>query len=302
MKNLILILTAILTLSACAEKEHFYYGQLTVEGSDFVTTAAPKYHKCCVETSAVMYQGKPVYLPSRKPGDLSVDFLDGSPIFTVETYVHYAYIFESPTPGVYYNVTKIGFDGDVYIKRSTDLINWQILNGGQPVLKHGPGDYSHIWNPGAAIDDNGVWHLFVECGQQGSQADVGLCYSTATMVNDMIDFEPNKSPGIVLPGGGNPWIGNVPGKGLVAVYGKANSPVNQFGMEWYVAAAVLPNGSTQWTESPTFRIGETGIHVCDPHLVETTEGVSMLVSYNQNSAYELKTTKTMSELFDIVAQ
>lgn len=286
-------------LSACAKKDDsYFYGALVVEGSNFETTRAPIYEGV-VETSIVKKNGEVVYLPAITPlsGNVSID-LGNNQYQTIESHAYFAYVFDHN--GVFYNFYKD--NGGIFAKKSNDLLTWTALNNGQAVLSEVPGtDYQFMWNPGLVVDDNGVWHLLVECGRAASQSDVGLCYSTATMNGDTIDFNVNKSTGIVLLGGGNPWIGNVAGKGLVAVYGKANSPASVFGNEWYVAAAVLPNGQTTWVESNNFRIGATGIHVCDPHLVETPNGVSLLLSYDQHSVYEMKTSQTMSELYDSIA-
>lgn len=300
MKNLFLLsLTAFAFLGcSCARNIRdmtYRYDDLTIKGSDFKVTQAPIFTNA-VESSIVPYKGDFVYLPAIAPlsGNVSMGNSQDS-LVTISSTSKFSYIMEYQ--GLYYNFFLN--NNNIYLSRSSDLFNWSVMNGGAPVLTGTPEtDFAILWNPGVAVDDQGVFHLLVECAKHGDQSDVGLCYATATLQGTSLNFDANKASSQVLPGGGNPWIGFVPGKGLLAVYGKAMNPIGTFGNEWYITAAVFKNGA--WVENTNFLIGAPGIHVCDPALQETPEGTTMLISYDQHSIYELKTAETLSDLYDRV--
>lgn len=200
--------------------------------------------------------------------------------------------------GVYYNFVLRS--GDVYLLKSPDLVTWTLINGGRPVLTHTPGTiYANVWNVGAAVDDVGTWHLLVESadglGAPGTQGGVGLAYSFASMVNDEIDFDLNRTPTHVIANGGNPDLKFVPGKGLLAVHGSL------IGGIWRVRASTRIAGT--WRTSETFEVGSENIQVCDPSLVELSDGSTLMsVSVDQNSIYLLKSKENLASIFERVAQ
>lgn len=179
---------------------------------------------------------------------------------------------------------------DIYAYKSIDSgFTWKIINNGNPVLSHesSPNSiYNQIWNVGVAIDDQGLWHMLVECSIAGNDpAKVGLAYTTAIMDGDTISFDPSKTNQQVIQRAGNPFLTYIKGQGLLALHGVTADPTVEYGDEWFVTASTHAINSTKWIEhKDTFRIGKPGVHVCDPHLVELPSGGLMLtVSVNQDS-------------------
>lgn len=208
----------------------------------------------------------------------------------------FTYVFEHD--GVFYNF--VWRDNDIYLLKSADLTNWQLINNGNPVLTSAPGTiYANVWNVGVAVDDNGVWHLLVECadgtGPASQQGGVGLAYSFATMTNDEINFDVNRTTSFVIPNGGNPDLKFVSGKGLLSIHGSLENGL------WVVRASTFQNGT--WTLHNDFYLGTPSIHVCDPSLVQLDDGSTLLsVSYDQNSIFLAKSPLSIPVLFDTINQ
>lgn len=207
----------------------------------------------------------------------------------------FQYVFEHG--GAYYNfVTR---DSNIYLLKSSDLVNWREINGGRPVLTKAPGTiYAMIWNVAAAVDDNGVWHLLAETsdgtGTPEVQWGVGLAYSHATMTGEDIEFDTNRTSSYVIPKGGNPDVKFVPGKGILVVHGVLEGV-------WTTQATTFVNGV--WTTHSDFVIGRPGIHVCDPHLVERADGTTLLsVSFDQGSTTITQSSLSIAGLWDMLTQ
>jgi hypothetical protein len=206
-----------------------------------------------------------------------------SPV-TIDSDVKFSYVLKHNNQ--FYNL-YLGPDG-IHLKHEMELLTaWSHWNDGQPLVPVGAGDYAHLWNPSAVVDDGGLWHLLIECGANEDQSDVGLCYVTGNLSGAM--FTIVNDYGKVISGAGNAFLGKDSTGNIFSIYGKIES-----GGKWYVGGAVL-NG-TDWVESQAFKIAAPGIHVCDPHLAETTEGVTMVVSYDQDSIYELKLNSTFNDI------
>jgi hypothetical protein len=299
-KSTIILMISLLSLCCSKRPTQYrdtrYYGPVLIQGSDFVLTATPLYTST-VETSMVTQNDEPIYLPSFVPlsGNIAIDRLDGTVPLTVDSGIQHAYVLQHD--GVYYNFYKA--NNGIKVKLSHDLIEWVEMNDGALVLTEDRNtDWRYTWNPGVAVDDQGVWHLLVECARNADQSDVGLCYATSKLEDGSLNFDANKVQSKVIDGSGNAWVGFVPGKGVFTIYGKVNTPTQSYGNEWYISGAVLKNGV--WIENEKFHIGFPGIHICDPHLLETEDGTTMLISYDQHSVYELKSPKSLSEIYDSI--
>lgn len=186
----------------------------------------------------------------------------------------------------------------VYLLTSSNGVDW---SEGYPVLRPNEdptSSWNQIWNVGVTVDDLGVWHLVVEIGDTSpNQLGVGLGYATSKMIDGKLDFDSNKSAGHVIKYGGNPYITFVKGKGLLVIHGQAHDPYGGFGSEWYVTASTF-DGNTWATHKDKFLIGTPGIHVCDPHVIQTPTGLLMTVSYDQNRLYKLEAKNdTFENLF-----
>lgn len=198
----------------------------------------------------------------------------------------------------YYTFAKVY--EDIFLWSSNDLEKWQLLNSGKPVLSAQRNSiYQTIWNVGVAVDDSGEWHMLIEASPASTDpSKVGLGYSHARWSKGEINFNTNASPTHVIPRAGNPWLGFLPGLGLLAVYGVTSTPIGLYGDEWYIGASKLNPGSSKWIAIQDFRMGRPGIHVCDPHLVELPNGGTMLTaSYDQDSIYKMFSEKSLKQIF-----
>lgn len=295
MKRLILLSVLLISCNQNSGPSRMY-GPLEIIGFQFETTQAPLF-KNAVESSVVSYNGSLVYL-SDIGIDKTVSVGTAESMSVFDYGLNRSYVFEHN--GIYYYAYNSTGD-KIYLKKSTDLVNWQMMNSGNPIMTTHVGEiYGGIWNPSIAIDDNGLWHMLVECETNGDNSIAGLGYATATLNGDMINFDLNRSPNYVIERAGNSWLTFVPGRGMLVVYGKISSPIGDIGNEWYITAATMENGVFQ--ENPNFIIGAPGIHVADPHVVETQGGLVMTLSYDQYSVYELRSGQTMEQLYDSVRQ
>ncbi len=242
-----------------------------------------------VESSIVSYNNQITYLIDfGMNGDLSVG-TNKADMVSVSKDDRFAYIFQKEN--IYYKLHTVS--SNVYLTRSYDLKSWSLMNNGQPVLSQQLGTiYSTIWNVGVDIDSQGVWHLLAEVSATGNE-NACLAYSTATLNGNNISFDLNKSMNCSISKAGNPWVGYVEGKGLLTVYGKMNEQDL-----WFVKAAVLTDGS--WVENESIEIGEAGVHICDPHLLQTESGLILTLSYAQEYVFKLETKDNLEQLFNQV--
>lgn len=206
--------------------------------------------------------------------------------------------------GILYNFFNNG--GSIFLEKSLNGINWQLINNGQPVLTSDyltPNSiYHYIWNVGVTVDSAGTWHMLVEASDISGNGFAGLGYLTAQMVNDTINFDINKSQNFLITQAGNPYVTYIQGKGLLIIYGRITMPNENFGNEWYITAATFDLSTHTVTEYNNFQIGTRNIHVCDPHMVELPDGRTLLsVSFDQSLTYLAYTNHTLSELFDLVS-
>jgi len=283
---------SLLALCSCAQKEQssdsHIYGALSYQGFEFTTTKAPAFENA-VESSLVMYQGSLNYFVDNGIDRTVWVGHRYSDLVKIESDMNRSYVFEHN--GTYYHFFNTGVN--IYASRSTDLIKWTMMNNNQPVMTTQAGTiYGTIWNPSVAIDQNGLWHMLVECETNGDNAIAGLGYATATLNGDNLNFDLNRTSNYVITNAGNAWMTFVPNKGLLIVYGKS------LGFYWYVTAATMENGVFQ--ENANFKISAPNIHIADPHLIETPEGVTMSLSYDQYSIYEMKSNQTMTQLYEQV--
>lgn len=290
MKKLILI-TAIFA-AACAPKKEKEIApditnRLSLIGTSF--TAPRLVFENAVETSIVLQNNSPIHLVDLgMNANLSIGTNNGN-LVTLDSDARFSYVFQHGN----INYMFLNRGGSIFLFKASDLYSWVIMNGGQAVLSpEENSNYKNIWNVGAAIDDNGVWHLLIESSHAGNEV-AGLTYATASLNGDYISFQNSKSANYVIPQAGNAWLGFVPGKGLVTVYGS----ITASGI-WEIRAAVNENGT--WVVNDTFLVGENGMHICDPHVLETSSGLLLAFSYDQKYIYELKAPLTLEQFFDEV--
>lgn len=288
MKKLIIVL---FLLSACGQKkketqESIYAEKLSINGFSFVQNDLVLLNNV-VEANAVEYNGGLTYLfDYEMKGNLSLG-TSNSDRYNIGDNYRFAYIMKHEN--YYLNFYNVG--GSVFLSKSFDLKNWVLINNGQPVLSQTANTiYNSIWNVGVAVDDQGVFHLLAETSSTNN-AVAGLAYSTATLSGESINFDANRSNNHVIDLAGNPWIEFVPGRGFVIVYGKLTND----GL-WYVSAATMANGV--FTEASSMNLGSPNIHVCDPHVLSYNGQLIMVVSYDQDTIYELRSSQNMTQFFD----
>jgi hypothetical protein len=282
-----MMLLSVVGCSCAQQQKSQSFSDLTIKGFSFHQTKAPLFSRA-VESSSVVKDNKLIYLIDLgEHGNLSVG-TSNNDLVSVGNDARFAYIMQYQN--VYYNFFNRG--GSIFASKSLDLITWTPINRDQPVLSQTVNSiYNAVWNVGVTVDDQGVFHLLAETSVAGNEI-AGLAYATATMQNDEINFDLNRSTNHVLTLAGNPWVGFVQGKGLVAVYGKMIDGI------WAVTAATFENN--QWTENPNFIIGGKDIHVCDPHVTSFNGELVMSVSYEQDYIYELRSNQTLEQFFNQV--
>lgn len=286
----LIMIVSLLALSSCSTGSFENpNANIYVNGVDFKESVGNPLFRSTVESSMVTYNNQTTYLIDfGMIGDLSVG-TSKSDMVSVSKDDRFAYVFQKGQ--VYYKLHTV--NSNIYLTKSSDLKVWTKLNNGQPVLRQQSGTiYNTIWNVGVDIDDNGVWHLLAEVSATGNE-NACLAYSTATLNGDLINFDLNKSMNCSILKAGNAWVGFVPGKGLVSVYGKMDEQ-----NVWFIKMAVFVNGI--WVENNSIEIGERGIHICDPHVLQTQNGLILTLSYDQKYVFKYESTKNLSELFDSV--
>jgi hypothetical protein len=253
------------------------------------------------ETSLNLINGRVVmffdiYDPSISYNNLGrVDFFNGG-VQTVMRNMTFEYTMSAN--GALYNFAQLG--ADLFLWKSVDDgFTWTKINGGQPVVTHSVDPTSPwytLWNPAVDVDENGTWHLLLECATNAGTPDqngVGLCYSTATMTGDSISFDAGKIAAQVIPGGGNPYIKAIPGKGLLVIHGQL--PPGGF---WYVGATTF-SGGTWKRHDDKFQIGRANTHVCDPHAIDLPGGGSLItMSFDQSAVYAVQGALSLTDLFN----
>lgn len=225
--------------------------------------------------------------------------------------INRSYVFSHQ--GIYYALGTLGGNtGSIFLWKSMDKQDWQMINDGRPILTPSPDPNSNwhlIWNV-AVAPCGGKWHLLAETAPDGiDQAGMGLSYSVAEFKDDRIDFNPGRGQASVIERGGNPWLGCVAKtESLIAIHGMSVDPkaVPVFGAEWYVTASAalsLPTAGTSdgWsTVRDRFSIGRAGVAVCDPHLLDRGEGHSprllLSLSYGQDRAYLLQSDASLDDV------
>lgn len=230
----------------------------------------------------------------------------------------FPYVIKHPTNGYFYCFGSINFPTsmNVYAWKSADGITWVQINGNNPVLTKSStvsSIYYNVWNVAVAVGPDGTFHLLVECAPQGvNQEGCGLGYSTATLSGDNISFDANRTATQVIPYGGNPWLGySAAREAFVAVHGMIYDPsavITNTTNYWHLTASYALASSNltlaaSWTTCrDKFSVGESGIHIADPGLVQlpTTKNSRLLMgySYNQVSLYHAYADVTLAQFYD----
>jgi hypothetical protein len=277
--KLILILS-LCFLSGCHKNSGA--GDLNINGLSYKQTEARAFGgQAAIESSFVRLNGEIMALfDPNANGSLFLARMTPFSQQQVMSNARFTYVFEYG--GSYYNFTTAG---DVYLWKSDDLVNWRLINNGEPVLTRSAGVWTQIWNVGVGVDASGIWHLLAETNEgQPDQAGVGLAHATGVLVGETITF--NKEAGHVLPGG-NPYLKAVD-NGLLIIHGVIE--------RGYWTTAVSKFDGTNWIQTDK-RIGIPNVHVCDPAAIDTPTGSLLSVSVDQNSIYLLESPQTLEEIY-----
>jgi hypothetical protein len=225
----------------------------------------------------------------------------------------FPYVFYNPADGYFYLITHIVDQGPMYMYNSIDGIAWGFLNFNddgifQPVFTCGSGIYAYAWNPAVELAADGDTMRFViECGTQSDQTDVGLGYSTASLAAlaaGTCSFNTNRTSAAIIPGGGNPFLINVPDRSaIVCICGSLNYGYWRIRAYYALLSSDLALASS-WTESPYFDISYEGMATADPDFVvlSTSKTYALLIGYmyNQSSSYQAYYDMTLNELYDFL--
>ena len=293
---------------SCAKESaelHISHGQLQMQGrattfhSDNLTAFN---NALVVENSLVNFSGQNMaFFDEGGLADLKSAFIgtDGSSFTgkkTLATTNHrFSYVLNYNN--ILYCFANQG--GSIFLEKSTDGVNWTLMNNGNSVLDSETDInslYHFVWNVAVDVDDNGVWQMFIESSDFTGNSYAGLTHSTATMNGDLIEFNTNKSATFVIPEAGSPYVRNVPGKGLLLFYGKMDE-----NFWWSVAAGTFVNNI--FTEDSNFKIGAPNIHVCDPHALQLEDGRTLMsMSFDQDSTYLAYSNMSLEQIFDSLDQ
>ncbi len=290
-----LTLLILFALCACSENTKFSSYKLDSVGGFKQTSLESNYAGTyTIENSLVEMDGTitaffdPTTDGSLWRADLGVDgksFINPTKIMND---ARFSYVMKHE--GILYNfVTR---NKTVYLLTSIDGDKWTEQGTVLTPSTDRTSKYFNIWNVGVAVDDSGTWHMLIESSDATeNQMDVGLTYSTTTMVNGRLNFDPNRSATHVIPHGGNPYLKYVSGKGLLVIHGQANDP----GL-WFTTASTLENGTWQ-THKDKLNISHPTQAICDPHAIEIPGGLMLTVSAGQDSIYRLESTDTFATLY-----
>lgn len=170
----------------------------------------------------------------------------------------------------------------IYFRSTSDLVSWS--SEAVSLSPEGPTSiYNQMWNVAVQVDSLGQWHLLVECSDSAlDQVNVGLSY----MVSNSPVFETAKTHFMDIPGGGNPEMKIIP-EGLVSIHGLLVNGYWEIHYSKYLSS---------WS-SPKPLIKKDLIHVADPNVKETSSGLWISYSYDQNSLYVLETNYSYRDLF-----
>jgi hypothetical protein len=183
------------------------------------------------------------------------------------------------------------FDNQMRAWKSLNKLNWTALNSYAPIFDHSVSEnWRYIWNP-SAVKVGGWYYMLSDCDSIGNNGDkTGLC-SSQCRINADDTVTCIQQAAQAIPHGGCNWIGYVAGKGFIAIIAEGSTGT------WEILAATSPDGIT-WTVSNNFRIKQAGVHLCDPHLVETPYGLYLTFSFDQWDSILYKANMTLAELFD----
>lgn len=128
------------------------------------------------------------------------------------------------------------------------------------------------WNPGVVVDANGLWHMLIEASPTGAgpfQGNAACYYYTSP------DGDTWTSHGLAIERCGNPFLVATT-RGILVIHGDLEPGY------WQTTASTF-DGATWQTHRDKFLVFSPGVHVCDPHAIETNGKIILSVSVDQNS-------------------
>jgi hypothetical protein len=196
-------------------------------------------------------------------------------------------------------------NNDIYLSESTDGGRSWSPYSDQPIIRGSQeqsSDWHQLWNVGADVTPDGVWHILIECSDSApDQTHVGLCYATGT---PELGFQ-RVSEKQVLAHAGNPYVhANADGT-LLIVHGMIYSPYGPFGNEWWITASVLEAGARSASlRAERFALGSPGTHDCDPHMeYDEAQGKLILVfSVTQDHLQTAEADLTLEEFSALIGE
>lgn len=264
MKRTGIIILLSLLGTACAKNKN---PDLTFTGSEnrFSTTEKRAWGGIeAIENSFVMTGGKLVaFFDPAATGEMRRREMDsGATKSVLPRNARFSYVIEHG--GELLNFVTI--DGRINRMRSTDHGHTWI---DQTEIQSSP---MIQWNPGVVVDSSGTWHMLVEASATGVgpfQGDTGCYYYTSA------DGDNWTSHGLAIPRCGNAFLVATT-RGLLVIHGDLQPGY------WQTTASTF-DGATWETHRDKFLVASEGVHVCDPHAIETNGKIILSVSVDQNS-------------------
>jgi PKD repeat protein len=209
-------------------------------------------------------------------------------------------LYDNVTGKYYMFVNNAGSNYDEYLYNSTNKLNWTVMNGGNPVLRHGTTTYTYrCYNPGVAAVNSSYWPMLIE-GTSSSLSGFHLsyCYSNLSELN----WTAHLSPDRISPNGGNPDLKYVPERNaLLSIYGNSSKTYWELDSMYAYLDQNLSDPKS-WNITNKTMLNHTNIHDTDPSILFTdynkTHNMILSFCYNQNVLYQYYADYNLTTFFD----
>lgn len=226
-------------------------------------------------------------------------------------YGHFPYIvYDSDTSKYYMFADKAsGSSWDIYLFNSTNKVNWNIMNAGDPVFTHSSNNsvtYSWLANAAIWIENSSRWHMILECGAIASPGTGGVIYSYSNLTE--MNWTAHVNSTFIFENLGNPDLVYVPDRNSLMMFaGKwVTSPSLNWEIDgWYTDVSSGLSSTSSWTFMDGVEFSRSGVGETDPAMIVHTTpndiiGMSWLSGQATNPL--IKTSDiSLNDFFDWVS-